>query len=324
MFFLFPVGVDYRARRYPVVTFAIMGICIAVYLVTLGFRLSGDAEDVDDWVYENLWLIPALGHWWTYFTCQFVHAGIFHLLGNMIYLFLFGSCVEDLIGRVRYTIFYLASGVLSALAYVLVSAGHFDSEIPMGGASGAISSCIGAFLFLLAKSRIEFKWVIFLFLRLWNGNFFLPAWVVISFWFAKDLLMMLAAMGEEHQGGGVAFGAHVGGTLVGLGWGAFERMRLKRNGELDELEEAMPAPALVIHRPVSQPVRVAVRRAAAAVPAETPTIHLYWNDTQSGPFTNTQVQQMFVAGEIPTEALYAMEGMTEWRPAEELRAPGTI
>ncbi|HLH57062.1 MAG TPA: rhomboid family intramembrane serine protease, partial [Verrucomicrobiae bacterium] len=88
MFFLLPVGVDYRARRYPVVTFTLMGLCVAVYLVTLGFRLANGSAALE-WVMSNLWLTPALSHWWTYLTSLFVHAGLFHLAGNMVYLFLF-------------------------------------------------------------------------------------------------------------------------------------------------------------------------------------------------------------------------------------------
>lgn len=208
MIFILPVGVDYRARRYPVVTFVLMGICILVYLVTLGFELSGNREDVDSWVYENLWLIPDESHWWTYLTSVFVHGGFFHLLGNMIYLFLFGACVEDKIGRIRFTLFYLAGGVAAGLAYIALSPDHFASEIPMGGASGAISACIGAFMILMAHSKIEFKWLVFFMFRVWSGEFTLPAWVVISGWFVKDLaLMILAQTLETHRRRGGVWGA---------------------------------------------------------------------------------------------------------------------
>ena len=162
MFFLIPVGVDYRARRYPVVTFTLMGICTVIYLIELVLRLAnGDA--VTEWMLTNLWLIPAESHWWTYVTSMFVHSGFLHLLGNMVYLFLFGSCVEDIIGRIHFTVFYLLCGVLACFAHALMSSGSFEAQIPMGGASGAISGCIGGFLLLLARTKIEFKWVVFLF-----------------------------------------------------------------------------------------------------------------------------------------------------------------
>src|SRR5258705_216771 len=120
MFFILPVGVDYRARRYPVVTFTLMGICVAVYVITLLLGLSGDGEAVDGWAYENLWLIPTESHWWTYITSMFVHGGFFHLAGNMVYLFLFGACVEDIIGRLRFTIFYLVAGIAASVAHIAV------------------------------------------------------------------------------------------------------------------------------------------------------------------------------------------------------------
>jgi membrane associated rhomboid family serine protease len=317
MFILLPVGVDYRARRQPVVTFTLMGICTLVYLVTLGFRLSGDSDSVEQWVYEYLWLTPGESHWWTYLTSQFVHGGIMHLAGNMVYLYLFGACVEDTIGRVRFTIFYLLCGVAAAFAHVLVTPDHFASEMPMGGASGAISGCIGGFLLLLAGTRIEFKWAVFFFFRLWNGEFMLPAWLVISFWFLEDLVMMiLTALGDGHgRGGGVAFAAHVGGTLFGMGLIAIEKVRLKRIDNQEEaLEEAVP-----VVRPV---VRMRTRPQLAPAEVETPTIHLFWDGAESGPFTLSHVQQMFATDGIPADAQYWQEGMDEWRAADELREPG--
>jgi membrane associated rhomboid family serine protease len=346
MFFIIPVGVDYRARRYPMVTFTLMGICVLIYVVTLFLKLSYGADAIDDWVFENLWLIPAEGHWWTYLTHQFVHAGFFHLLGNMIYLFLFGACCEDIIGRVHFVAFYILSGVAAALTHVLMAPGHFNSEIPMGGASGAISGCIGGFLILLAATKIEFKWVIFLWFRAWNGEFFLPAWVVISFWFLEDAVsMILRAMSHRH-GGGVAFAAHVGGTLFGLGLMAVEKVRLKYYPEPEiEIEQdavKVVTPALASHAmPAQGPVRTfrvksasAPEEPASALLATAPvtptaagevlTIHLSFGGAQSGPFSPGQIQQMFVAGEIPVEALYWQAGMDEWRNADELREPGVV
>src|SRR5579864_1544505 len=128
MFFLLPVGVDYRARRYPVVTFTLMGICTAIYLLTLGCRLAKGPE-VTEWVVRNFWLIPSESHWWAYLISLFVHEGFFHLAGNMVYLFLFGSCVEDVIGRPRFVAFYLLCGLVSELSHIGIAAGHFSSEI---------------------------------------------------------------------------------------------------------------------------------------------------------------------------------------------------
>ena len=89
---------------------------------------------------------------------MFVHEGFFHLFGNMIFLFLFGSCVEDMIGRLRFTIFYVVGGLIAEFAYMAMSPAHFRSMVPMGGASGAISACMGMYLLLRADADIEFKY----------------------------------------------------------------------------------------------------------------------------------------------------------------------
>lgn len=319
MFFILPVGMDYEARRYPVVTFTLMGICTAVYLVTFSYTLPDSSGATEEWVYENLWLIPAESHWWTYVTSVFVHGGFFHLAGNMVYLFLFGSCVEDLIGRLRYTIFYLLCGLGAALAYIAFSPEHFSSSIPMGGASGAISGCIGGYLLLRARAHIEFKWVFFFFLRIRHGEFTLPAWVAISFWFLEDLVRMLFSMESNHRGGGVAFGAHVGGTLAGMALiglvkllPKYEPPEEEAEEEAEEVTQVTPAPRM----------RVPVTAPAAPVLDEPKTIHLSWGSSQSGPFALSQIEQMFRNGEIPAEAVYWQEGMEDWRTAEELRQPG--
>jgi membrane associated rhomboid family serine protease len=316
-FFLLPVGVEYRARRYPVVTFTLMGLCMAVYLVTLILGIArGDV--VDEWVFENLWLIPANSYWWTYVTSLFVHDGFFHLAGNMVYLFLFGACVEDVIGRPRFILFYLLCGLAADFTYIATAAGQFASEVPLGGASGAISGCIGGFLVLFTRTRIEFKWLFFFMFRIWNGEFFLPAWVVISFWFLADLFMMVLTVGDE--GGGVAFAAHVGGTVVGLGLIALQKWcGMPAIAEEYDEEDTAPEPAASIVARVR-----AHSRATAVQPAlEAPSIFLFASGAQSGPFTHSQLQQMFGAGEIPADALYWQEGMEDWSAADELRPPGT-
>src|ERR1017187_5918025 len=120
MFIAVPVGMNYRTERFPIVTVSLIGLNMLVYLVTLICALN-TGGDSNDWVMQNLWLIPAQSYWWTYLTHMFVHAGIFHLVGNMLFLFLFGCCVEDLIGRARFACMYLAGGIIAALAYIALS-----------------------------------------------------------------------------------------------------------------------------------------------------------------------------------------------------------
>ncbi|HLH52578.1 MAG TPA: rhomboid family intramembrane serine protease, partial [Verrucomicrobiae bacterium] len=228
------------------------------------------------------------------------------------------------IGRPRFIAFYLMCGLASEFTYIAMAPGHFTSEIPLGGASGAISGCIGAFLLLFLRTKIEFKWVIFFFFRLWSGEFFMPAWLVISFWFLKDFAGMVVSMTTSETGGGVAFAAHVGGTLCGLGLMAVQKALLKMpslDEETEEEVEAQPVPQPLI-RPAREPIRVQLNAVRARV-IDPAAIYLFQANAQTGPFTSAQVQDMFRQGGIPLDALYWQEGMDDWRSAEELRPPGT-
>jgi membrane associated rhomboid family serine protease len=303
MFIILPVGMNYQTRRLPVVTFALTGVNTLVYLVSLVFCFAQGPE-VDAWMYEHLWLIPAQSVWYTYLTSMFVHGGFFHLLGNMIYLFLFGCCVEDLVGRGRFLGLYLTSGLVAELVYIAVSPDHFASEIPMGGASGAISACLGAYLLLRADAEIEFRYFGLIFFRPFSGEFSLQAWLVISFWFLKDLFFAALSFYAGKGHGGVAFGAHVGGFLSGLGLVALHKA----------IERKPP-------EEIRRPIRVTLPAAVQTFPRtedESPNIFLYQADAQIGPFNLQQVQQMLSFGSITAEAFYWSEGMAEWRSVGEL------
>jgi membrane associated rhomboid family serine protease len=280
-----------------------MGVNTLVYLVSLVCFLSqGPAADL--WIYEHFWLIPAQSVWHTYLTAMFVHGGFFHLLGNMIYLFLFGCCVEDLIGRGRFLSFYLVGGLVAELVYIAASPDHFASEIPMGGASGAISACLGGYLLLRAGADIDFRYFGLILLRPFSGEFSLPAWLVISFWFLKDLFFAALSYYMAKGHGGVAFGAHVGGFVAGLALVALHKAIGKKQPEEPR-----------------KPMRVRLPAAVQALPEthnETPTIFLYEADAQAGPFNLYQVQNMLSLGSVTPETLYWSEGMTEWRSVAEL------
>lgn len=147
----------------------------------------------------------------TLLTSMFLHGGFLHLAGNMLYLWIFGNNVEDAMGRVRFLLFYLLCGVAAVYAQVLPNAG---SIVPMIGASGAISGVLGAYLLLYPRARVLLGLPLgFLIVQL--GRF--PAgWVLVA-WFVMQLLM--GGMNAPHaagDGGGVAFGAHIGGFVVGL------------------------------------------------------------------------------------------------------------
>ena len=125
MVLILPLGVDYRAQRYPMVTFSLIGINTLIWLVTLIYSLAG-GEDADETIRQNFWLIPQASLWHTYVTTMFVHEGFFHLLGNMIYLFLFGACVEDIMGRWQFGVFYLLGGLAAVFGHIIAVPGHFS------------------------------------------------------------------------------------------------------------------------------------------------------------------------------------------------------
>jgi len=151
----------------------------------------------------------ALPVWLTPLTSMFAHGGWFHLLGNMWFLWLFGDNVEDGLGHGRFLVFYLCSGLAAVLAQVLAAPG---SAIPMVGASGAISGVMGAYVVLYPRARVH-MWIFlgFLVLRaVW------PAYLMLGYWLLLQLLGSIVGA-LTPAGGGVAFTAHVGGFLAGVG-----------------------------------------------------------------------------------------------------------
>lgn len=312
MFIAIPVGMNYRTERLPLVTLSLIGVNTLVYLVSLiAFFAKGDDSEL--WILQYLWLIPAQSFFWTYLTSMFVHAGILHLLGNMIFLFLFGACVEDLIGRARFLIFYLLGGLAAELVYIAMTPEHFASEIPMGGASGAISACMGMYLLLRANADIEFKYF-FWFIVIKAGEFEIPAWMAITFWFGKDLLWAVLGMMSEHRGGGVAFGAHIGGFLGGLALIAIYKWFIRLR-EMNDPETVQPHHIIDPTKIISIASPSIIMSSATS---ETPTIFLFDGMAQTGPFTLTQVQTKLQHGEISRDMQYWSEGMTAWESVVDL------
>ena len=142
----------------------------------------------------------------TVFTSMFLHGSWMHLIGNMLYLWIFGNNVEDAMGHVRFVIFYLLCGIAAVFAQALP---NVESTIPMIGASGAISGVLGAYLLLYPRAHV----LVVIPLGFYMRTMYLPAMVVLGFWFVLQLVnTLLAAPGR----GGVAFGAHIGGFVAGM------------------------------------------------------------------------------------------------------------
>jgi membrane associated rhomboid family serine protease len=137
---------------------------------------------------------------------MFLHGGLFHVAGNMLYLWIFGNNVEDAMGRVRFMVFYLLCGVIAAVSHAMTNA---QSLVPMIGASGAVSGVLGAYLLLYPQARVLTLFTLGFFVRMIE----VPAMVVLGFWL---VFQFLSAMVTQGSGGGVAWYAHIGGFLAGM------------------------------------------------------------------------------------------------------------
>jgi membrane associated rhomboid family serine protease len=196
------------------VTVAIIGVCALVFFWQLSLGQVGAQAAI-----YALGFIPAVVYGFTdlpaelgwipapltVFTSMFLHGGLLHLAGNMLYLWIFGDNIEDRLGHGRFIVFYGLCGIAAALAQSLLD---FDSTIPMIGASGAVSGVLGAYAVLFPRARVLVVipiFIVFYTLRL-------PALWVLGFWFLGQLLSSLAV---SPGGGGVAFLAHVGGFVAG-------------------------------------------------------------------------------------------------------------
>src|SRR5437667_8413085 len=149
----------------------------------------------------------------TLITSMFMHGGIAHIFGNMLFLFIFGDNIEDRLGHIRYLIFYLVCGILAGLAHVLTTAAFAGGDptsllVPSLGASGAISGVLGGYFLLFPTNRVTviLSWFVTQ----------VPAFIAIGLWFVFQIISGLGVLGSGSQQGGVAFAAHIGGFIAGL------------------------------------------------------------------------------------------------------------
>jgi membrane associated rhomboid family serine protease len=206
-------------RRTPIVTLSLILACFVGFAYELGRLGSGGMEALDAFVTE--WgIVPAeLTAAWTtgsglttegltLITSQFLHGGWLHLLGNLLFLWIFGNNVEDRLGRLRFLLFYLVGGAIAGLTQVAIDP---ESTIPTIGASGAIAATLGAYVVLFPRARITSLVFLGFFYQLID----VPAVVVLVFWFLLQLIDGIASLGVTDAGGGVAFFAHIGGFVFG-------------------------------------------------------------------------------------------------------------
>lgn len=201
---MFPIGdASRRPKHFPVVTALIVGLNTLVFIL----ELAGGPAFIRRWS-----LVPAnimAGQdWITILTAMFMHAGWAHILGNMLFFWVFGPEIEDIMGPLRYMSFYLLGGLVANLAQIFMAP---TSTIPNLGASGAIAAVMGAFLITYPRDQIRTILLIFYFLRIT----LIPAVILIGFWFLIQLFNEVGALATV-QTGGVAYMAHIGGFIFGM------------------------------------------------------------------------------------------------------------
>ena len=214
---MLPIGDDDSDRRFaPLVNYVLIAINVLVFVFLQGMGgnekftyafstvpaeiLTG--KDIATGVLEPT-PVPV---YFTLITSMFMHGGWAHLLGNMLFLWVFGDNIENRIGHIRYLIFYLVCGIIASLSHVFVSGS--DSLIPSLGASGAISGVLGGYLLLFPSRRVR--------VIMGYGITTVPAFVALGLWIVFQVINGMGMLGGEETGGGVAYAAHIGGFIAGL------------------------------------------------------------------------------------------------------------
>lgn len=204
-----PIRDTIPSRNYPVVTTAIIGINVLIYLLQLTAGGEGGRLAYIYGLVPARYTDPRLSGYFTwiqqvfsFFSFMFLHGGFLHLLGNMWSLWIFGDNVEDRLGPLRYLAFYLACGVASGLSHLVLNIG---SNVPTIGASGAIAGVMGAYFILYPRARI-LTLVLILIVEI-------PAYFFLGFWF---LMQFFSATASSGTGGGIAWWAHIGGFIFGV------------------------------------------------------------------------------------------------------------
>ena len=240
---MIPLRDDNPTEITPVITVVLIVMCVLVFL----YEISLPPIKSEAFVYmygaipavvfghvqlpQELMSLPAYG---TLLSSMFLHGGWMHLIGNMLYLWIFGNNIEDVRGHVRFLLFYGTCGVVAALSHAFIDP---ESTLPMVGASGAISGVLGAYLLLYPRTRV----LVLIPFGFFSQMMYVPAAFVLGLWFLMQLFS--GGMNWGHEGGGVAFFAHIGGFVAGMilvgffknpqvrFFTKFSNSRLKRSGD---------------------------------------------------------------------------------------------
>ena len=207
-------------RRTPVITLGLIAACFVVFAYELSISFSGGDDALnrffDVWGAVPSRVSESLGAGQLFssatlglFTSMFLHGGWLHILGNMLYLWIFGNNVEDRLGRLPFLVFYLAGGLVAGMTQVWIDP---SSSVPLVGASGAIAATLGAYVALFPGARV----LSLVFLGFFYQLLEVPALIILGFWFVLQLISGAAALGATTASGGVAFFAHIGGFALGV------------------------------------------------------------------------------------------------------------
>jgi len=222
---MFPLKDINPTTRTPFVTVLLIlaNVAVFVYELTLGRQVGGFIAAWGVVPYEYTHLTDLVGRYQgipiehmpgpaflplTLVTSMFIHGGFMHVFGNMLYLWIFGNNVEDLLGPVRFIFFYLACGLIAGAAHIATNPA---SAVPTVGASGAVAGVLGAYLVAYPRARVLTVVILVIFIQLVE----LPAALVLLFWFVLQFFQGVASLGGA-AGGGVAWFAHIGGFLAGV------------------------------------------------------------------------------------------------------------
>ena len=199
---MFPIRDHNPSERTPYVTYALIILNIAMFLITMPW--AGGAIEL----WDRLALYPIAvthGEWlWGLVTHMFLHAGFMHIAGNMLFLWVFGDNLEDQMGPFGFLAFYLACGLAAAAGQVMADP---DSGVPMVGASGAIAGVMGGYLLLFPRARVDVIAIIIIIIK----RFTIPAWVLLAVWFGIQIVSSAAGADQ-----GVAYMAHIAGFIAGI------------------------------------------------------------------------------------------------------------
>lgn len=201
---MIPLRDTLPSRSTPVVTIGLIAANVLAFL----YEMSLDPYTLNEFV-QTYGMVPERFAWSAVLTSMFLHGGWMHILGNMWFLWIYGDNVEDVLGRVRYLVFYLLSGAAAVLLQVVIDP---DSRIPIIGASGAIAGVMGAYMIKFPHARILTLIPIFFIVTFQE----IPAFLILIYWFVIQFFSGVGSIASAHQGGGVAWFAHIGGFLAGM------------------------------------------------------------------------------------------------------------